>query len=302
MRRLIVAVAAALLIVAGLAGPAAAHARLTGSDPAGGATVAEAPTQVTLTFSERIETSFGGVQVFDPAGARVQAGEPQILDTRVILPLGALRGPGTYTVVFRIISGDSHPIESSFAFNYAPPAPEAAGPPATVESPVSAVVEPPEAVEPSTPEAAGPPATVEPSAPEVAPPVAVESSAPSEAVFPPPRIEPLDVELERAGAGTAVGLWAARLVNYLALAAVAGLLLTAGVLLASGPKLSDRARRAARIAVAGAAVWALSGVVLFVFGLSNAAARSLPAALDGDLPARFAATRLGSSVLAQAGV
>lgn len=259
MRRAAVTVAAALLLMVGFAGPAWAHARLIASDPAGGATVSEAPAQVTLTFSERIETSFGGVQVFDPAGARVEAGDARISGTQVRVPLQPLTVPGAYTVVFRIISGDSHPVESRFAFTYQPP---------PSPSPSSAAV-----------------ATV--------PPPERPSASPA---------APLDIDLEDAGPGTAVGLWTARLVNYLALTAVMGLLLVAAVLLAGGPELSALQRRAARLGAVAAGLWALSGVALFVFGLSTAAARSLPAALSGDLPARFAATRFGSTVLVQAGV
>jgi copper transport protein len=108
--------------------------------------------------------------------------------------------------------------------------------------------------------------------------------------------------LQTAGAGTVAGLLVARLANVLGLALVTGLLLCAGVLLPArdGGGLSPAARRALRAAGMVALLWAASGVALFVFGLSNAAARPLPEALDPALAARFAGTRFGSTVVLQA--
>jgi copper transport protein len=50
------------------AGPASAHAALTGSDPAQGVVVDKAPTQVTLSFSEKVATSADSLRVLDPKG------------------------------------------------------------------------------------------------------------------------------------------------------------------------------------------------------------------------------------------
>jgi copper transport protein len=121
--RLVAPLLALLFVVVLNAAPAMAHARLVSSTPAGGATVTEAPREILLQFSERIETSFGGVQVFDPRGERIDTGEPAIAGTSVRTPIGQLPGPGSYTVVFRIISGDSHPVEARLAFAFEPPAP-----------------------------------------------------------------------------------------------------------------------------------------------------------------------------------
>jgi copper transport protein len=107
------------------------------------------------------------------------------------------------------------------------------------------------------------------------------------------------VQLDSAGPGTEAGLWLARLVNHVSLAAVVGLLLVPAWLLGdtAAPAMS---RRASRLAAVAASIWALSAVAIFVFGLSNAAARPLPEALDPVLLSRFAGTRLGSSLAVQA--
>lgn len=261
----------AFVALALAATPALAHARLLSTSPAGGATLEQPPPAVTLEFSERIEAAFGGVQVFDPTGARVDAGEARITDSQVQVPLAPLPQTGTYTVVFRIISTDGHPVESRFTFDFQPPPPD---PTATPAAPVPTAV-------PTTAPTAEPP-----------------TSTPA-LTSPPPSV-PADVDLEDAGPGSTAGLWVARLLNYLSLTAVAGLLLTAGWLLRAPGRWSPAQLRAARLAAGAAAAWVLSALLLYAFGLSNAAARPLPAAFSGDLPARFAATRFGGTVLAQA--
>lgn len=122
----LLATGALLVLMAVLvpAAPAAAHARMVASTPAGGETVTVAPPRIHLEFDERIESSFGGVQVFDPAGVRVpEQAPPTISGSTVELPLNPITASGTYTVVFRVISADSHPIEARYSFIFQPPAP-----------------------------------------------------------------------------------------------------------------------------------------------------------------------------------
>jgi methionine-rich copper-binding protein CopC len=68
------AVLAGLWLVAGGAGPAAAHAMLRGSDPAGGASLERAPRAVTLTFTEAPDPALSVVHVLDTSGRPVSAG------------------------------------------------------------------------------------------------------------------------------------------------------------------------------------------------------------------------------------
>ena len=67
--------AATGLLLAG-AGPASAHAALTGSDPQQGVVVDKAPDQVALTFSEKVALSNDSLRVLDPKGKAVQQGKP----------------------------------------------------------------------------------------------------------------------------------------------------------------------------------------------------------------------------------
>jgi copper transport protein len=131
----VIVIAGSLLIVIGASSPGFAHARLISSQPTGGATISEAPSEIVLEFSERIEASFGGVQLFDPSGNRVESVEPQIAGSTVRMALPELPGTGDYTVLFRIISGDSHPVESRFAFAYQPPEPQPSASPTSSPTP-----------------------------------------------------------------------------------------------------------------------------------------------------------------------
>lgn len=106
------------------------------------------------------------------------------------------------------------------------------------------------------------------------------------------------VQLDTAGPGTAVGLWVARLVNHLSLAAAVGLLLVPAWLLRDAEP-SPIGRRAARLAAVAALVWGLSALAVLVFGLSNAAARALPEVLGAGLMDRFLDTRFGAAVAVQ---
>jgi methionine-rich copper-binding protein CopC len=106
--------------VSGASG-ALAHAFLDRAVPPVGSTV-KAPAEIALRFTEKIEASFSTVQVTGPGGERVDAGdvhadehEPSVL--RVSLkPLA----PGTYKVVWRVVSVDTHVTEGDFRFKVAP--------------------------------------------------------------------------------------------------------------------------------------------------------------------------------------
>ncbi|MEU0934834.1 copper resistance protein CopC [Embleya sp. NPDC005971] len=107
-------------LVLGGAGAASAHAVLESSNPASGSTLSTAPATVTLRFSEGVEIGLGGVKVFDPTGTRVDNNQTKHGpdgDTSVVTPLRGGLPTGTYTVAWRAVSADSHPISGAFTFN-----------------------------------------------------------------------------------------------------------------------------------------------------------------------------------------
>ncbi|MGC9440188.1 copper resistance CopC/CopD family protein [Streptomyces sp. WG5] len=113
--------AAACALLAG-AGPASAHAALTGSDPRQGAVVDKAPAQVSLTFSESVSMDADSLRVFDPRGERVDDGEPSgTSGTTYSVKLHAGLPDGTYTVTYQVVSADSHPVAGAYTFSIGAP-------------------------------------------------------------------------------------------------------------------------------------------------------------------------------------
>ncbi|NKY16397.1 copper resistance CopC/CopD family protein, partial [Streptomyces somaliensis] len=124
-RVLALLLSAAALLGTVLSGAASAHSVLTGSDPADGAVVATAPHRVTLTFSERVALGDDDVRVLEPSGRRADGGELRDLCSGSVVRYGVdLRDglpEGTYTVAWRAVSADGHPISGAFTFSIGEP-------------------------------------------------------------------------------------------------------------------------------------------------------------------------------------
>jgi copper resistance protein C len=98
-----------------------AHAMLDHASPAVGSTVASPPKDVVISFTEKLEPKFSGIEVRDAKGAEMQTGKAMLggaaTDLRVSLkPLP----PGTYKVIWRVLSVDTHRTQGSFSFKVGP--------------------------------------------------------------------------------------------------------------------------------------------------------------------------------------
>ncbi|MFJ7121597.1 copper resistance protein CopC [Streptomyces albogriseolus] len=114
-----------VLLLAGAA-PASAHAALRASDPEDGSVVRTAPTHITLTFTESVGLLEDSFRIYGPDNRRVPMEEPEhaagAADTaRAALPRDL--GEGTYTVAWRVVSADSHPVSGAFTFSIGKPSP-----------------------------------------------------------------------------------------------------------------------------------------------------------------------------------
>ncbi|MCD7440129.1 copper resistance protein CopC [Streptomyces lincolnensis] len=122
VRTLVLLLLAATGLLLATAGPASAHAALTGSDPQQGVVVDKAPAQVSLTFSEQVSMSADSVRVLDPKGKPVQNGAPTNLSgTTYALRLHSGLPDGTYTVTYHVVSADSHPVAGAYTFSIGAP-------------------------------------------------------------------------------------------------------------------------------------------------------------------------------------
>ncbi|MFB6984848.1 copper resistance CopC/CopD family protein [Streptomyces sp. NPDC056304] len=113
-------------LLLGGAGPASAHAALTGSDPQDGAVVDTAPKEVTLTFSEQVAMGSDSVRVLDPHGKRADtavASRDLRSGSTVKYGVSLHSGlpDGTYTVAWQAVSADSHPVSGAFTFSVGAP-------------------------------------------------------------------------------------------------------------------------------------------------------------------------------------
>lgn len=122
MKKLVIAFIAILSAGVLATPPARAHAHLDRASPAVGSTVAAAPTEVILWFTEKLEPAFSMIEVRDAKGAAVQAGKARVDDklrTQLRVPLKPL-APGTYKVIWRVLSVDTHRSQGEFTFRVGP--------------------------------------------------------------------------------------------------------------------------------------------------------------------------------------
>lgn len=128
LRRLAVVLAGLAFLLAFVVSTASAHASVIGTTPGDGSVLQTRPASVSVVFDQPVETGFGTLRVFAPDGSRVDVGDavhpPGRADTVTVRigPPGA-DGParGTYTVAWRVVSADSHPVTGGFTFSIGTP-------------------------------------------------------------------------------------------------------------------------------------------------------------------------------------
>ena len=120
--RMIVLLAASAVLALSGSGAAFAHAQLKTATPAVGGAVPEAPTEVTLNFSEKLEASFSTAVVRDAVGKRVNKADAQLDKAdRTIMRVGVdALTPGIYIVEWRALTADTHKTEGHFNFTVRP--------------------------------------------------------------------------------------------------------------------------------------------------------------------------------------
>jgi copper resistance protein C len=100
-------------------GEVAAHAALDHAEPRVGNTVATAPREVTLWFTQKLEPAFSTITVTNAAGQRVDAGKPRVGGSQMSVSLRS-GGAGAYHVKWHVLSVDSHTTEGNFTFTVGP--------------------------------------------------------------------------------------------------------------------------------------------------------------------------------------
>ena len=108
------------LVLALGASAARAHAFLDRASPLVGSTVASAPHEVILTFTQNLEPAFSTVEVTDGNGARVDQGKASVSGNTMRIGLKAA-GPGSYKVNWHALSVDTHTTQGAFTFRIGNP-------------------------------------------------------------------------------------------------------------------------------------------------------------------------------------
>jgi methionine-rich copper-binding protein CopC len=102
-----------LLALAVTAGPASAHTSLKAASPAIGSTVSP-PSRIVLTFVDPV--GFPQVVLSDAAGGRHESGKAQAVDNTVTEQVSGPLSSGIYTVGWRVVATDGHPVSGQYRF------------------------------------------------------------------------------------------------------------------------------------------------------------------------------------------
>ncbi|MFE1798575.1 copper resistance CopC/CopD family protein [Streptomyces sp. NPDC059517] len=112
------------LLLLGGATSASAHSAVRNTDPREGSVLKTAPREVTMTFTESVGITDDSLRVLSPENRRVNAGDTEHVrgsSDQVRVRLRDNLPDGTFTVAWRVVSADSHPISGAFTFSIGEP-------------------------------------------------------------------------------------------------------------------------------------------------------------------------------------
>ena len=115
----LIALIAICLSIVMPAGSASAHAGLEESEPKPSSWLASSPSEIVLYFDEPVGVVFARIQILDQDGKEVFETRPTRDEddhSTVRANIDKL-GDGTWVVVWRVASSDSHPVQGPFAFS-----------------------------------------------------------------------------------------------------------------------------------------------------------------------------------------
>jgi copper transport protein len=112
------------LVALAIAAPLLAHTALRVSSPAKDEVLTASPTQLTLTFTERIEVALARIRLLTADSAEVPLGALRSGDSAqvVIASIDTSLASGTYTVAWQVMGTDGHPVRGRYSFVVSAPA------------------------------------------------------------------------------------------------------------------------------------------------------------------------------------
>lgn len=125
-RRSLITAMATLLLGAGLtlavATPAQAHDELVSSYPEASSTITGSPAEITLSFSGELIAGMqsAAVEVIAPDGQNIATDAPSEDGTSITQHLAPNPQAGLFTVRWKVVSSDGHPISGEYTYTVAP--------------------------------------------------------------------------------------------------------------------------------------------------------------------------------------
>ncbi|WP_246070608.1 copper resistance CopC/CopD family protein [Paenibacillus kobensis] len=94
-----------------------AHAQLLETVPDAGARLTHSPEEIKLVFNEAVETGVGAIDILDSLSRKVNVQSVKTSGDRTVVTIDPpALDDGIYTVSYRIVSEDGHPISGSYVF------------------------------------------------------------------------------------------------------------------------------------------------------------------------------------------
>ena len=113
----LLALIVAAFVVGGMA-PASAHTGLVSTDPRDGADLAAPPSQVTFVFDEDLLPDFVDFSISNGDGEPLSIAGVKVDGSTAALPWPSDAPGNTYTVAYRVVSQDGHPVSGAITFSY----------------------------------------------------------------------------------------------------------------------------------------------------------------------------------------
>jgi len=103
-----------------------AHSKLETSSPAADAKLTESVKEFSLTFNENIDENLSTLKVKNDQGEEVQLSGTQVSGKTLSGTVDEPLPSGTYTVEWKIVGGDGHPVDGTYSFQVDAPEKEPA--------------------------------------------------------------------------------------------------------------------------------------------------------------------------------
>ncbi|MFE3176496.1 copper resistance protein CopC [Amycolatopsis sp. NPDC059090] len=121
---------------------AEAHSFVESSTPAKDSELSSAPEKIVLTFNEPLDRGFTELAVLGPDGAtHWESAAVAVTGPTLSAPVKPLGPAGKYTVEYRVVSADGHPVSGSYSFTLTKAGPgvaPVAAPPSAAQAPHAA--------------------------------------------------------------------------------------------------------------------------------------------------------------------